>query len=135
LLGVAWAALALPAAFLVMHAAWDRSRTPGEVLATGILAAFFAAPYGRLYDYALLIVPLIAMARTRWGKLILLALMVGSWFHLAQFDRIGSSRFLPGQQLKLYTFFWIPTVVAIAWLASWYESSRTRRATTREVTS
>jgi hypothetical protein len=133
-LGVAWAALALPAGFLVLHAAWDRNRTPGEVLATGILAAFFAAPYGRLYDYALLVVPLIAMARTRRGKLILLALMVGSWFHLSQFDRISSSRTLPGQQLKLYTFFWIPTVVAIAWLASWYETSRARKSTTHGAT-
>jgi hypothetical protein len=118
-LWAAYALAALPALVAVLWVAWDRRRSADAVLAAGCLAAFFCAPYARLYDYAILAVPLLALGRVR----LLAVVVVLSWAHLVLLPGITSSAVFPGQQLKMYTSFFIPVVVAVGLLGWGYRSA------------
>src|SRR5205823_1632670 len=60
-----WAALgagALGAGLVAARAAWDRARPPSDVIAASLLAAFFVAPYGQVYDLTTLLIPALVIA-------------------------------------------------------------------------
>jgi Glycosyltransferase family 87 len=104
-----YALLAVPALSVVLLRAWDRANSADEVIAWGIVAAFLVSPYSRLYDYAVLILPLLAGGRVRVAVLLLLS----SWALLALLGSINASPHFPGTGLKLYCFFYIPIAVAL----------------------
>jgi hypothetical protein len=123
----AYALAALPALAAVAWVAWgcrglpdptgrvgQECRSADAVLAAGCLAAFFCAPYARMYDYAILAVPLLALGRVR----LLAVVVVLSWVHLLLLPHLTASTFLPGRQLKMYTSFFIPVLVAVG-LIGW----------------
>ncbi|HEX3659621.1 MAG TPA: glycosyltransferase family 87 protein [Pirellulales bacterium] len=59
----AYVAVALPAAGTVLWLAWRRQTSLVDLLGTGCWAAPLVAPYARYYDLALMLVPLVALAR------------------------------------------------------------------------
>jgi hypothetical protein len=130
----AWAALAIPLVVALGRSVWDRKARPDDVLALGVMAAFVVAPYGRVYDYALLILPMIEVARGGRGRLVVLILLVSAWAYLGYLPLINKNANIPGKGLKLYTFFWLPLVVMSAWfLARASRAAAGRQVADREI--
>ena len=99
---------------LVSRAILDRRGDWREVLAAGLLAAFFVTPYARVYDFPLLLVPALLLLGDRLPQvgrsLLLLLLLVVPYAHILRFPTSATQR--------NYTFFWIPALLAIAWCFS-----------------
>src|SRR5262249_26321377 len=61
----AYGLAALAAVAIVVRAALDHGRPLGDVLALALLAVFFVAPYGRHYDFPVLLIPFLVLVGTR----------------------------------------------------------------------
>jgi hypothetical protein len=112
--------VALPAIVLVARVALDRSSRLPDVMGLGLLAPFFVATYARHYDFPVLLVPvliLVSRAAPRARAALLAALLVLPYAHIALFPRIASWCNLPPFPGPQFTFFWIPLVVGLGWLA------------------
>jgi hypothetical protein len=119
-LWLAYLALAVPALVAVVWAALDRTRPLAQVLAGGLLAAFFVAPYARHYDFPVLAVPALALFATRLpraaGVAVLAALVVVPYVQFVVLGRVKAAHDPGGKFLLECTFFWVPTLIAAAWL-------------------
>jgi Glycosyltransferase family 87 len=112
-------ALAVPFLALVVRTALDRSRPVSEVIALGILAAFVVAPYGRHYDFPVLLIPLFVLMGGRLpelaGAALMVALLVLPYLHLG--TMMEFRRKYPGsQEFPECTFLWVPALLTGAWL-------------------
>src|SRR5258708_35649817 len=78
--GVLYLAVALPVLGVVLRAALDPDRPLRDVASLGLLAAFFVAPYGRHYDFPILLIPLFVLLGGRLsekaGNAVLMHLLV-----------------------------------------------------------
>ncbi len=119
LLWAAYALAAIPIAAIVLRLALDGSSRLEHLVGVALIAPFFVAPYARHYDFPILLVPTIVLAsqwRSTAAAALILALLALPYAHLALFGSLagwlGVAPF-PGPQ---FTFFWIPVVIAAAWL-------------------
>jgi hypothetical protein len=121
-LQAAYAAVALPFLGTVLRAALDRSRPLPDVLSLGLLAAYFVAPYGRHYDFPVLLIPFLTLLGTRlperWGALLLVALLLLPYLHYMVLGRLKIWLGFTGRLNPEFTFFWVPLLLAVAWFAS-----------------
>jgi hypothetical protein len=122
--GWLWAlylAAALPFLAAVVRAALDRGSRLADLVALGVLAAFFVAPYARHYDFPMLLIPLF-LVRERLNALVGVALL-------------GAVVLLPYVQLFLLaglkatyhpsvtflmesSYFWVPALLTLLWVTS-----------------
>ena len=111
---IGYLALAIPAILWTLRAAWDRASSLAEVLALSILATFFVAPYARIYDLPILVVPLIVLIEGRLQKLwvsgLLIVFVVLPYVHFIYWIPPGDS-FAPH-----FWFFWIPALLTCCWM-------------------
>lgn len=118
----AYAAVALPFLGVVLRTAYDRSRPLRDVLSLGLLAAYFVAPYGRHYDFPVLLIPLLTLIGTRLkersGAAMLFALLFLPYLHYLVLDRLKVLLGFTGRLNPEFTFFWIPLLLTAAWFAS-----------------
>jgi hypothetical protein len=121
-------AAALPMAALLLRAALDRSRPLEDMLSLGAIAPFIIAPYGRHYDFTVLLVPVFVLIGRRLsekaGTALLVSLLILPYVNLgiiAAFrERYPTSVLL----FPEWTFVWIPALVLVTWLVT--ESGRPR---------
>jgi hypothetical protein len=125
------AALALPVAGMLARLIWNRASPPADPLALGIIAAFLVAPYGRVYDYALLVLPLLELGRGVRGRLLVAILVTSVWAFLGYLPSINDNTHIPGEGQKFYTFFWVPLAILAAWL--WARPRQQQQAVPPEV--
>lgn len=116
-----YALVAVPLLATVLKAGLDRSRPLHDVLALGLLAACIVAPYGRHYDFPVLLIPLFVLMGTRLseiaGTLLLVALLLLPYFQywiMARRGLIGQI----GQPSPEFLFAWLPLLLAVAWFAT-----------------
>jgi hypothetical protein len=115
-------AVALPFLVAVLKTALDANRDVRDVFAIGLLAAFFVAPYGRHYDFPVLLVPLLVLLADRLsekqGAILLLALMLIPYLQFVLLVRY-SRLIVPGVDFNVEcTYFWIPLVLAAIWFCA-----------------
>jgi len=107
---------------VVVRAAMDRTRPPREILALGLLAAPFVAPYARYYDFPVLLIPLLILLGDRLsersGTVLLVVLVFLPYLQLVIMWRIKDMVRLPGRTFPEVTLFWVPMLLAVAWAAS-----------------
>jgi hypothetical protein len=123
-------AVAIPFALEVLKSAIDASRTLQDVMALGLLASFFIAPYGRHYDFPALLIPFFVLLGGRLsekaGSALLLALIVIPYI---QFILLVKYSYLLVGNISFFlecTYFWVPAVLALAWFATRSKSSEAR---------
>jgi hypothetical protein len=123
--GAAWLlylAVAVPFLAATVSRAADTRRPLGEVAALGLLAAFFVAPYGRHYDFPVLLIPLLLLMdgrlSERQGAIMLLSLILIPYFQfvlLVRYSRV----IVPDVDFYVEcTFFWVPALLAAVWFAT-----------------
>jgi hypothetical protein len=129
-LGGAYSALAVPVFALVLAAAWDPVRPLRDVLALGAVAAFLVSPYAQLYDFPLLVIPLLVLLSDglpKPGRALLLAVFL--LIPYCQMVLLLNSEFLNINRnyIDKYIFVWIPILLAVSLIISgWTISSRCR---------
>jgi hypothetical protein len=118
-LGLAYLAVAVPFVVAVVRAALDRTRPVADTLALGVLAAFFVAPYARHYDFPVLIVPLLILLGWRLprvvGATLVVALVVLPYPEFVLLNRLKPTLHPGIDFLHESAFFWVPSLLAIAW--------------------
>ncbi|MBV8127927.1 MAG: hypothetical protein JO114_09775, partial [Planctomycetaceae bacterium] len=133
-----WALYALVAAPLlatVLKASLDRSKPLHDVLALGLLAACIVAPYGRNYDFPVLLIPLFVLLGTRLseiaGAVLLVALLLlpyAQYWIMARRGLVGQI----GRPSPEFLFAWVPLFLAGVWLTTAFQRSRRPTLTTHE---
>ena len=105
-------AVALPFLWAVVRTAIDPGRPVRDVMALGLLAAFFVAPYGRDYDFPVLWVPALVLIGDRLsekaGAGSLLGLIVIPYLQFILLVRY-SRLIVPEVDFYIEcTYFWVP---------------------------
>jgi hypothetical protein len=115
-------AVALPFLGVVVRVALDRTRPLSDVLGLGTLAAFLVAPYARHYDFPILLVPLLILLNGRLprlqGRVFLIALALFPYVQLFVLVDYKARHDPSGHFLPEVTFFWVPVLLALCWIAS-----------------
>lgn len=115
-------AVALPFLGYLISAAFDRSRPLADILSLGAFAPFILAPYGRHYDFPILLIPLFVLISRRLsekaGTALLVAMLILPYINLgiisAYRERVPSTvRLFPE-----FTCLWIPVLVMACWFAT-----------------
>jgi hypothetical protein len=124
--------VAIPFLVVVVRASLDRSRPLDDIMALGLLAPSIVAPYGRHYDFSVLLIPLFVLMGRRLsevaGTALLVALVVLPYIH---FGALTKFRQRYPSTIRLFpevTFFWIPFLLTLIWLATEVWAARRRRA-------
>lgn len=112
--------LAIPAVGWVLRAAWVQTIPFAEIIAQSILAAFLVAPYARIYDLPILIIPLLVLIEPRlekrWVGALLFVVMVVPYAHFIYWIP-------PAEAFPVHIWFcWIPLLLTLCWLATRFES-------------
>jgi hypothetical protein len=112
----AYAALALPAAGLVLRQAWRRQCSIEGLLALACWAALLIAPYARYYDLALMLVPMVVLARrpmadSRRSLLLATFMIVPAATWVAYPGEVGPL-------VSQVEWIWMPLALAACWLAA-----------------
>jgi hypothetical protein len=123
-------AVAVPFLGLVLRAAWDRERPVRDVLALGLLAAFFVAPYARYYDYPVLLIPLFILLGGRLSEkasmvllMVLIAVPYPQFMLLVRYSRLytgGINAYVE------WTYIWLPMLLVALWYATAAKPSESR---------
>jgi hypothetical protein len=130
-LGISYCGVAIPFFILVTWRAIDRSRPLEDTIALGLLAPFVVAPYGRHYDFPVLLIPIYVLLARRLseiaGAILLFALVILPYVHFGILVRFrqkypGNVRLFPE-----FTFFWVPVLLVLIWLATEASAARYRR--------
>jgi hypothetical protein len=117
-----YAGVALPFVGVLLRAALDQSRPLEDILSLGLIAPFILAPYGRHYDFPVLLIPVLGLIGRRLsekaGTALLVGLLILPYINLgiiAEFrERYPSTvRLFPE-----WTFLWIPALVTATWFAT-----------------
>jgi hypothetical protein len=121
---------AVPFLAVLVRTALDRTRPLENILSLGLIAPFILAPYGRHYDFPVLLIPAFILIGRRLsekaGTALLVALLVLPYVNLGiivQFrERYPSTvRLFPE-----WTFIWIPLLVTLTWFATEVQGARRR---------
>jgi hypothetical protein len=122
-LQAAYLAVALPFLAEVARVAVERSRPLRDVLSVSLLAAYFFAPYGRHYDFPVLLIAFLVLLGTRlserWGTALLVTLLLFPYLHYLVLGDLRIWLGLPGRLNPEFTFVWVPLLLTVAWFASW----------------
>ena len=119
--------VALPIIREVVKSSLGAARPLGDVMALGLLAPFFVVPYGRHYDFPVLLIPFFILLAGRLpekvGSAMLFALVVLPYLQFVLL--VKYSRLLVGDVAFFVeaTYFWVPMLVAAAWLLTRPRSS------------
>ena len=119
-----YALVAVPLLATVLKASLDRSKPLHEVLALGLLAACIVAPYGRHYDFPVLLIPLFVLLGTRLseiaGAVLLVALLLlpySQYWIMARRGLVGQI----GRPSPEFLFAWVPLLLAGVWLTTAFQ--------------
>jgi hypothetical protein len=130
-LGGLYLAVALPFLGGVVRKALDRESSLKDVMALGIMAAFFVAPYSLSYDFTVLLFPMLVLLGDRLseraGTLFLFTLIFLPYLHIQNASRIPLW-WVPTRFSHQVTLCWIPLLLVIVWLASGLRGRGTRVA-------
>jgi hypothetical protein len=123
---------AVPFLAVVVRAAWDRATRLSDLFALGVLSAFFIAPYGRHYDFPVLLIPALVLLARRlpdWaGAALLFTLVVVPYLQLFALAEVKGFYNPSGKFLVEGTYFWVPLLLTAAWWATVKEGSGPRTA-------
>jgi hypothetical protein len=121
-LNTAYVAVAVAYLGVVLRVAVDRSAPFRDVLSLGLLAAYIVAPYGRHYDFPVLLIVFLVLLGTRlserWGTALLVALLLLPYLHYMVLDRLRVGLGLTGRLNPEFTFVWVPLLLTVAWFAA-----------------
>jgi hypothetical protein len=119
--------IAVPIVLAAVMAGVNRGRPLHDVLALGILAACVVAPYGRHYDFPLLLVPLFVLLGTRLsdvaGATSLVAILLVPYLQYIVMVRLGLVGQI-GRPSPEFLFAWIPLLLTWLWLATALQRSQ-----------
>jgi hypothetical protein len=122
-------AVALPFLAVLVRAALDRSRPLEDIFSLGLIAPFILAPYGRHYDFPVLLIPLFVLIGRRLsekaGTALLVALLLLPYINLGIIAEFRARYPSTVRLFPEWTFLWIPLLVTATWFAT--EVGRTRR--------
>jgi alpha-1,2-mannosyltransferase len=127
LLYVAWAAVALPLLGLLAWMSLREETALEDLVGVALIVPFFVAPYARAYDFPILMVPALVLMGSRLPELS--RLMMGATLTVLVGLHIVwiTATFEPpvvGVRRPEFTYFWIPMLVAVAWLCCRGNGSR-----------
>ncbi len=129
-------AAALPFLAVLLGAAVDRSRPLEDILSLGLIAPFILAPYGRHYDFPVLLIPAFVLIGRRLsekaGTALLLALLVLPYVNLGIIVEYRQRYPITVSLFPEWTFIWIPLLVTVTWFATAQNGSRQRDHLGRE---
>jgi hypothetical protein len=121
-LWVLYLAVAIPFAAFLLRAAFARSRPLEDILSLGLIAPFILAPYGRHYDFPVLLIPAFVLIghrlSERAGTALLVVLLLLPYVNLAI---IAAFRERYPSTVRLFpewTFLFFPALVAVLWFAT-----------------
>jgi hypothetical protein len=113
----AYIAVAGPCLLMLLRRAWDSQRTGGAVVAWAILTTFLVVPYLRLYDLTILLVPLLLLLPGRMATARMTALFLACM--VLPFLQLYWVRLSDPYRCEV-SFFWMPALLALAWLGAGY---------------
>lgn len=124
---LAWAVVALPLLTVLAAMALDEETSLEDLVCVALIVPFFVAPYARAYDFPVLMVPALVLMGSRLPELS--RLMLGATLTVLVGLHIVwiTATFEPpvvGVRRPEFTYFWIPVLVAIAWLCCRANGSR-----------
>jgi Glycosyltransferase family 87 len=121
-LWILYLGVAIPFFVLVTWEASDRSRPLEDIIALGLLAPFIVAPYGRHYDFPVLLIPMYVLLARRLseisGAILLFALMILPYIHFGVLVRFRQNYPSTVRLFPEFTFFWVPLLLVLIWLAT-----------------
>jgi hypothetical protein len=133
-LWVIYLGFAIPFFILVTWEASERSRPLEDIIALGLLAPFIVAPYGRHYDFPVLLIPMYVLLARRLseisGAILLLVLVILPYIHFGMLVRFRQKYPSNVRLFPEFTFFWVPLLLVLIWLAT-EASAALRRRTDR----
>jgi hypothetical protein len=113
---------AVPMLAVLIGAALDRSRPVEDIVSLGLIAPFVVAPYGRHYDFPVLLVPALVLIGRRLsekaGTALLVGLLILPYVNLAI---VAAFRERYPSTIKLFpewTYIWIPLLILVVWFAT-----------------
>jgi hypothetical protein len=99
-----------------------------------LLAPFIVAPYGRHYDFPVLLIPMYVLLARRLseisGAILLLVLVILPYIHFGMLVRFRQKYPSNVRLFPEFTFFWVPLLLVLIWLAT-EASAALRRRTDR----
>jgi hypothetical protein len=123
-------AAALPFLAVLLRAVLDGSRPLEDILSLGLIAPFVLAPYGRHYDFPLLLIPALVLIGGRLsekaGTALLVALMVLPYVNLAIIVEFRQRYPTTVRLFPEWTFIWIPLMLTATWFATSLRVARHR---------
>lgn len=121
LLWVAYALVAVPITVSTLRVAWDRRRPLRDVLAMASFGAFFISPYAQLYDFPILVIPLLILLGhrlpRRGGLALLTAFLVIPFAHAILLSRASTHGYY-SIYLDKYLMMMMPVILAACWLVT-----------------
>jgi hypothetical protein len=116
-----YALVAVPLLVAVLRAAWDSKRPLYDTLALGLLAACIAAPYGRHYDFPVLLIPMLVLIGTRLsdasGTALLVTLLLVPYLQYLLMGWLGLIGPI-GRPSPEFLFAWLPLLLGVVWFSS-----------------
>lgn len=114
--------VAIPLVVAIIRIAIDPGRRLDDLICVSLIAAFFLAPYGRPYDFPVLLIPALILVGTRLpqlpGTALLMALIVLPYAHSLAMASQKAPREVARRNDPEPTTFWIPLLIATAWCCS-----------------
>jgi hypothetical protein len=122
-LWTAYLVAVVPLLLLLLRSSLDLTGPLDEVIALSLLTAFFLAPYGRVYDFPVLLIPLLLLLGGRlpeiWSIVLPFVFLALPFVHLLWLLTHGSTPYgAVGNFMPQVWMFWIPSLLTIAWLGS-----------------
>jgi hypothetical protein len=115
------AAVAVAAVAALVREAVRRTTSLDAVFGLGTLVPFFVVPYARPYDFPILLVPALILLGSRLSPmsrgLLVAALTVLTALHIAVITTTSEPAVI-GVRRPEFTYFWIPLLIAVAWLTA-----------------
>jgi Glycosyltransferase family 87 len=131
-LWVPYLGVAIPFLILVTWQACDRSHPLEDIIALGLLAPFIVAPYGRHYDFPVLLIPMYVLLARRLseisGAILLFALVILPYIHFGVLVRFRQKYPSNVRLFPEFTFFWVPLLLVLIWLATEASAALRRQA-------
>jgi hypothetical protein len=121
-LWVLYLAVAVPFLIVLVRAALDRSRPLEDILSLGLIAPFILAPYGRHYDFPVLLIPVLVLIAHRHsekaGTALLIALLLLPYINLGIISQFRERYPSTIRLFPEWRFLWISLVVTVAWFGT-----------------
>ena len=96
------------------------------------MAPFLVAPYGRHYDFPVLLIPMYVLLARRLsdisGAILLFTLVILPYIHFGVLVRFRQKYPSNVRLFPEFTFFWVPLLLVLIWLATEASATRHRKA-------